>query len=84
MTPTDDELMAHLTDPANPRTPLHFKVLNHQAASPAPFRMRAGASAFHRSEGYPCGITAGLGKPISKLFGDDDDGGDDDGDDDGE
>ncbi len=69
MTKPDDELVRLLTDPDNPRTPLHFKRLDHQHAPTTGFQRSAADSAFHRTEGYACGVGSGSPKPISKLFG---------------
>ena len=72
MSKTDDELLGSLTDGANPRTPLHFKLLDHQRASAAPFLVASTTCDFHRTEGWVCGVRAGATKPISKLFPEDD------------
>ena len=69
---TDDELLAKLTARDNPRTPLHFKLLDHQRPGVAPFVTSSTTCDFHRTEGWVCGVRAGSPKPISKLFGSDD------------
>lgn len=70
MPKTDDQVVALLTATDNPRTPLHFKLLDHQHARGASYRLQVCESRFHRSDGYACGITMGNKKPITKLFGD--------------
>ena len=64
--PDADELLRRLTDPANPRTPLHFKLLDHQQPGRAPFLKRAAPSTRHRTEGYACGVLVGSPRPITK------------------
>lgn len=65
---TDEQLVTLLTAAGNPRTPLHFKLLDHQRPTGTSFGLQVCASTFHRSDGYACGITMGPKKPITKLF----------------
>ena len=68
MTSRDDDLLARLTDPADPRTPLHVKLLDRQTAPTGGFALRVAPCAFHRTTGYAVGITMRSARPISKLF----------------
>jgi hypothetical protein len=72
--PTEDELFARLTDPASPRTPLHFKHLDRQEGRAGPIVPAAAGCVFHRTEGYAVGLAASSPRPLSKMFGEDDDG----------
>lgn len=71
---TEDELFRRLTDRANPRTPLHFKLLDRQVARAAPFVRADARCVFHRTEGYTVGMTAASPKPLSKMLGPAEDG----------
>ena len=55
MPKSDETLRSQLTDRANPRTPLHFKLLDHQRAGAAPFVVASSVCDFHRTEGWVCG-----------------------------
>jgi hypothetical protein len=69
----DEALLRRLCDPADARTPLHLKMLEHQRPGGAAFVMLVGRSDHHRTDGWACGASAGPTRPLSKLFGDDDD-----------
>ena len=64
----DDELVDRLRDPRNPRTPLFFKKLQHLKNETKYTAFRHAVSSFYRADGFLCGVSVRLGKPISKIF----------------
>ena len=52
----------------NPKTPLYFKKLEIRRDSEAPVEIRYSESSFYRSKGFFSGLSARVGKPISKMF----------------